>query len=28
VMTKLTEQQAKYINVSVSGPYKPEHYKY
>ncbi len=28
VMTRLTEEQAKYINVSVSGPYKPEHYKY
>ncbi len=28
VMTKLTEQQAKYINVPVSGPYKTEHYKY
>ena len=28
VMTRLTEKQAKYINVSVSGPFKPEHYKY
>jgi adenosylhomocysteinase len=27
-LTKLTEQQAKYIGVSVDGPYKPEHYKY
>ena len=28
VMTKLTDTQAKYINVSVDGPYKPESYKY
>ena len=28
VITRLTEQQAKYINVAVSGPFKPEHYKY
>jgi len=28
VMTRLTERQAKYINVPVSGPFKPEHYKY
>jgi len=28
VMTRLTEEQAKYINVPVSGPYKTEHYKY
>jgi adenosylhomocysteinase len=27
-LTKLTEQQAKYIGVSVNGPFKPEHYKY
>ncbi len=27
-LTKLTEQQAKYIGVSVDGPFKPEHYKY
>jgi adenosylhomocysteinase len=27
-LTKLTEQQAKYIGVPVDGPYKPEHYKY
>ena len=27
-LTKLTEQQADYINVSVEGPYKPEHYRY
>ncbi|MFQ5433237.1 MAG: adenosylhomocysteinase, partial [Nitrospinota bacterium] len=24
----LTEEQAKYINVPVEGPYKPEHYRY
>ncbi|MCG8609380.1 MAG: adenosylhomocysteinase [Pseudomonadales bacterium] len=28
VLTKLTSDQAKYINVSVEGPYKPESYKY
>lgn len=28
VITKLTDPQAKYINVSVDGPYKPESYKY
>lgn len=28
VITKLTKDQASYINVSVDGPYKPEHYKY
>ena len=28
VMTKLTDTQAKYINVSVDGPFKPESYKY
>lgn len=28
VLTKLTEAQAKYINVKVEGPYKPESYKY
>jgi adenosylhomocysteinase len=27
-LTKLTEQQAKYLNVSVDGPFKPEHYRY
>ena len=27
-LTKLTEKQAKYIGVSVDGPYKPEHYRY
>lgn len=28
VLTKLTDDQAKYINVKVAGPYKPESYKY
>ena len=28
VITKLTEEQASYINVSVEGPYKVESYKY
>jgi adenosylhomocysteinase len=27
-LTKLTEEQAKYIGVNVDGPYKPEHYRY
>ena len=27
-LTTLTKQQADYINVSVEGPYKPEHYRY
>ena len=27
-LTKLTEEQANYINVSVDGPYKPELYRY
>lgn len=27
-LTKLTEEQASYIGVPVSGPYKPAHYKY
>ncbi len=27
-LTKLTLEQAKYINVPVEGPYKPEHYRY
>lgn len=27
-LTKLTDQQAEYINVSVEGPYKSEHYRY
>ena len=28
VITRLTDEQAKYINVSVEGPFKPESYKY
>ncbi len=27
-LTELTPEQADYIGVSVSGPYKPEHYRY
>jgi adenosylhomocysteinase len=27
-LTKLTEEQAKYLGYSVDGPYKPEHYRY
>jgi len=27
-LTELTEQQAGYIGVEVSGPYKPDHYRY
>lgn len=27
-LTKLTPEQAKYIGVSIDGPYKAEHYKY
>ena len=27
-LTELTEAQADYLNVSVGGPYKPEHYRY
>ena len=27
-LTELTEQQAAYIGVAKSGPYKPEHYRY
>ena len=27
-LTKLTDEQANYIGVPVSGPYKPEHYRY
>ena len=27
-LTKLTDDQAAYLGVSVDGPYKPEHYKY
>lgn len=27
-LTKLTKEQAEYIGVPVSGPYKPDHYRY
>ncbi len=27
-LTKLSDEQAKYIGVDVNGPYKPEHYRY
>jgi len=27
-LTKLTDEQAAYIGVTVEGPYKPEHYRY
>lgn len=27
-LTKLTDEQAKYLNISVDGPYKPEIYRY
>jgi adenosylhomocysteinase len=27
-LTKLTDEQAKYLGYSVNGPYKPEHYRY
>ncbi len=27
-LTKLSDAQAKYLNVSVEGPFKPEHYRY
>src|SRR5215211_2713203 len=27
-LTKLTKEQAEYINVDVDGPYKPDHYRY
>ena len=27
-LTKLSQEQADYIGVSVNGPYKPEHYRY
>ena len=27
-LTKLTTEQAEYIGVKESGPYKPEHYRY
>ena len=27
-LTKLTQEQADYLNVNLDGPYKPEHYRY
>jgi adenosylhomocysteinase len=27
-LTKLTDEQADYIGVEPSGPYKPDHYRY
>jgi adenosylhomocysteinase len=27
-LTRLTDEQAKYIGVPADGPYKPEHYRY
>jgi len=27
-LTHLSKKQAAYINVSIEGPYKPEHYRY
>jgi len=27
-LTKLNDEQAAYIGVSVDGPFKPEHYRY
>jgi adenosylhomocysteinase len=27
-LTKLTDEQAKYLGISVHGPYKPEYYRY
>ena len=27
-LTRLTQEQADYLGVSIDGPYKPEHYKY
>jgi len=27
-LTKLNEEQCKYLGVDVNGPYKPEHYRY
>ena len=28
ILTRLTPEQAAYLNVDVEGPYKPEHYRY
>lgn len=27
-LTKLTDEQAKYLGVAIDGPYKPDHYRY
>ena len=27
-LTKLTDEQAKYLGVSIQGPFKPDHYRY
>jgi adenosylhomocysteinase len=27
-LTKLSQEQADYIDVPVEGPYKPDHYRY
>ena len=27
-LTKLTDEQAEYLGVEPSGPFKPEHYRY
>jgi len=27
-LTKLTADQAEYLGINVSGPFKPEHYRY
>ena len=27
-LTKLTPEQAKYLNIPAEGPFKPEHYRY
>jgi adenosylhomocysteinase len=27
-LTELTDEQARYIGVAKSGPYKPDHYRY
>jgi len=27
-LTKLTDEQANYLNISVNGPFKPDHYRY
>jgi len=27
-LTKLTDEQAQYLNLAVEGPYKPDHYRY